>query len=130
MWFGKNLLILLGGCEPVLGNRGRSILMYTSYNISVSFCDAPKCTFDVHSGLDSRMIYCDSVMCQRWIHVHCDLSIKKKKNYQTNITVLCAHIQRNNICYPFISILLLKVSLSCSIQQMCLNKTQTCRAAL
>ena len=100
MWFGKNLLMILGGSEPALGNRGRSILMYTSYNISVSSCDAPKCTFDVHSGLDSRMIYCDSVMCQRWIHVHCDLSIKKKKkNCQTNITVLCAHIKRNNICY-------------------------------
>ena len=79
MWFGKNLMMVLGGSEPALGNRGRSILMYTSYNISVSSCDAPKCTFDIHSGLDSRMIYCDSVMCQRWIHVHCDLSIKKKK---------------------------------------------------
>ena len=74
-----NLLIILGGSEPPLGSRGRSILMYTSYNISVSFCDAPECIFDAHSGKDSRMVYCDSIMCKRWIHIYCDLSIRSKK---------------------------------------------------
>ena len=78
-WFGKNSLFIIGGTEPPLGFGGRSIFVYTSHSITVDKCDAETCNMDPNADTDSRMVNCDGEVCNRWIHVACDPSLKKLK---------------------------------------------------
>ena len=78
-WFGPNSLFIIGGTEPPLGYGGRSLFIYTSHNITVDKCDAQDCIMDPMSNTEGRMIYCDGDVCERWMHVVCDPSLKKKK---------------------------------------------------
>lgn len=45
----------------------------------IEICEAPLCVMLPQSNVDSRMVYCDSQMCDRWIHVYCDITTRKLK---------------------------------------------------
>ena len=52
-------------------------MMYTSHQLKVKSCDAEECVMMEVSNMDSRMIYCDAEICDRWIHVYCDPKVRK-----------------------------------------------------
>ena len=85
--------MLFGGSEPPLGHRGRSIIIYTSHKITVETCEAPECIMLPHSNVDTRMIYCDAEMCERWIHFWCDPKVRNlKKDPEKYFCPHCYHI--------------------------------------
>ena len=54
-------------------------MMFTTHEIFVSKYQAPNCIYPKASNVDSRMIFCDGLRCERWLHIFCDLSIRTKK---------------------------------------------------
>ena len=98
VWFGKNSLFIVGGTEPPLGNGGRSIFIYTSHNISVDTCDAKECIMNPNADTDSRMVYCDGEACERWMHIVCDPSLKKKKKLpEKYFCTFCCHSKKKKL---------------------------------
>ena len=74
-WFDPNTLVLIGGADPPLGNRGRSIIAYSSYQIDCINCNLANCIFEPGSNCDGKMFGCDN--CDKWVHKVCDKKIKQ-----------------------------------------------------
>ena len=92
-WIGGETLIMLGGSEPLLGNKGRSILLYTSAK-----ADSPYCHLHLQrlclwkDGMDGMMIYCEA--CHFWFHRCCDKTTSKKKENELPKAYYCVDCRR------------------------------------
>ena len=91
-WFGKNSLFIIGGSQPPLGHGGRSIIIYTSHEITVDKCDAEVCSVDPFANTSGRMVFCDGPACEREIHISCDPALAKvKKLPKIYFCPFCTH---------------------------------------
>ena len=92
-WIESETLIMLGGSEPVFGNRGRSILLYTS-----SKADSPYCHLHLSNRclwkerMDGMMIYCEA--CNFWFHRCCDKTTSKKKEKELPDKYYCVDCRK------------------------------------